>query len=342
MKRWYRLIPVAPAMALGGTLGLIALAITLLSDNPQEAISYLLAGPAMNGLALGNFLETSGRLTIAGVAASLAFHAGSFNLGGEGQALAGGLAAAAVALYFPSLPSILALLLALGAGIVAGALLGFISGVLRALWNVDEMISSFLISAAAAPVGEVLLGRVLKDPGSYLIAAPPLPDAFRLSFWWPPSRLGPVVLWAALITIAAAIFFQYTRRGYEWKLNGVNQEFARYGGIRTGLIAIGSLSLSGALYSTAGVAALLDGGQAVQGFTDSLGWDGLAIALIAGNRPELAPLAALAYTWLILGTQAAVLHTGFPYSMAGFVQGVVLLLVTIRLIKRHGRERRYA
>jgi simple sugar transport system permease protein len=209
-----------------------------------------------------------------------------------------------------------------------------VSGVLRSVWGVDELISSFLISAAAAPVGQVLLGGGLKDPESYLIAAPPLPAAYRLPEWWPPSRFGPVVVAAVLAVTAASVFLRYTRRGYEWKLRGANEEFARYGGIRTGMIAVGSLSVSGALYAAAGTAALMDSGQAVQGFTGGLGWDGLAVALIAGSRPELVPLAALAYTWIIHGTRAAMLHTGFPYALTGVIQAAVFLFVTMKAVQR--------
>jgi simple sugar transport system permease protein len=329
----------APFAAILGALSIAAVTMVLLSDSPGDTVFYLLAGPFLSRLAAGDLLESSARLVIAGLAASLAFRSGSFNLGGEGQALAGGLSAAAVAVVLPDLPGFAALPLALLAGMLTGALMGSISGVLRALWGVDELISSFLLSAAAIPAGQVLLGGVLKDPQSYLIAAPPLPRAYRLGSWWPPSRLGPVIIWAAVLTVLLILFLGFTRRGYEWKLKGANEQFARYGGIRTGLISIGALSLSGAFYAAAGTAALLDSPQAVQGFTAGLGWDGLAVALIAGSRPSLVPLAALAYTWIIHGSRAAMMHTGFPYALSGLVQAAVFLLVTASALSRPRRKR---
>jgi simple sugar transport system permease protein len=260
-----------------------------------------------------------------------------FNLGGEGQALAGGLAAAALALYFPDIPRILAVPAALAAGLTAGAVIAGLSGFLRVKWDVDELISTFLISASMGPVGHVLLNNVMKDPDSYLIAAPPLPESFRLNLYQPPSRLSAVLLWALITTLLAYLFLKFTRRGYEWKLRGANEQFARYGGIRTGSIAVASLSVSGALYAAAGTGALLDSGQAVQGFTAGIGWDGLAIALIAGSRPEFIPLAAIAYSWLIQGTGAAMMHTGFPFALSGMVQATVFLFVTARRFSIKGR-----
>lgn len=322
-----------PAIALLSTLGIITIITALLSDEAGRAILWILIGPARNSLILGDFLAEVSRLTLAGTAAAMAFRAGSFNLGGEGQALAGGLAAAAVAILFPHLSTLGAIGLAVAAGIAAGAVIGGLSGLLKTRWNIDEMISTFLISAAVIPIGQVLLGGVMKDPGSYLIAAPPLPEAYRLNLWLPPSRLGPASIWAALAVITAFLFFTYSRPGYEWRLCGANRDFARYGGVQTGLIVTVSLAASGGIYGLAGAAALMDGGQAVQGFTGGLGWNGLAVALIAASRPEFVPIAAFAYAWLYAGTQAAMMHTGFSYSLSGVVQAVVFLLVTAQFGK---------
>jgi len=335
MKRLRRLA--APLIALGAALALTAAATALLSDEGASAVAWLVSGPLRSGLALGNLLATASRLTLAGLAAALAFRAGAFNLGGEGQALAGGLAAAALALALPDLPRFVALPLAVLAGLAAGAAVGALSGFLRARWGVDELISSFLVSAALVPVGPVLLGGPMKDPDSYLIAAPPLSGAYRLASWWSPSRLGAPLVWSLLLAAAVVVFLRYTRRGYEWRLRGVHESFARYGGIRTGAIAVAALASSGALFGLAGAAALMDGGQAIQGFTGGLGWNGLAVALIAGTRPELVPLAALAYAWLTDGTQAAMMHTGFSFSLSGLVQAAVFLLVTARFAVRRRR-----
>ncbi|MCK5736964.1 MAG: ABC transporter permease, partial [Spirochaetaceae bacterium] len=327
LKRKYH---AASFSALAAALLVSLLTMALLSDTPFQAIGYLLSGPLKNPMAIGNLLESAARLTLAGLAASLAFKSGLFNLGGEGQVLAGGLAAAAVALYLPGLPRFLALPASLAAGLITGAVIGGFSGLLRVKWGVDELISSFLVSASMGPVGHVLLNNVMKDPESYLIAAPPLTANYRLTALWPPSRLSFVLGWAILSSVLAFLFFRFTRRGYEWRLRAANEQFARYGGIRTGSIAVISLSVSGALYAAAGTAALMDGGQAIQGFTAGLGWDGLAIALIAGSRPEIIPLAALAYSWLIYGTQAAMMNTGFPFALSGMVQATVFLFVTAR------------
>jgi simple sugar transport system permease protein len=312
-----------------------------LSDEPGRALYYLVAGPALSPMAFGNLLDRAALITLTGTGFALAFRAGSFNLGGEGQAFAGGLAAAAVALALPGIPRPVAALAAAVAGVVVGAFLGVVPGILRARWGVDELIATFLIAGAILPIGNVLLGGPMKDPGSYLIAAPPLPEAFRLTRWLPPSRIGPPLVWAVVAAAGASVFLAATRRGYEWRLRGAQEAFARYGGINVGRIAVTSLGVSGGLHGLAGGAALLGSyGQAVQGFTAALGWDGLAAALMARHKPLLIPIAAVAYAWLSHGARAAMIHTGFPFALGGVVQATVFLLVTARIAVGAGLSRR--
>jgi len=311
-------------------LTILILALSGTSEGFVSGFTDMLVGPFRSALAFGNFLETTAKLILAGLAASMAFSSGCFNLGGEGQVLAGGLAAAAVAVYFPELPRVLALTMALAMGLCAGGIIGTVSGVLRAKWQVDELISTFLISAAALNFGDALLVGPLRDAESYLIAAPPLPSAYRLLPWWPPSRLSAVLIWAALLTTITHIFLRFTIWGYRWRLRKASIAFASYVGINTSSIAVVSLAASGAFYGLTGVAALMGSGQAVQGFTSNLGWDGLAIALVAGTRPRWVPVFAMIYAWFILGAQTAMLSSGFSFALSGLVQATIFFLVTAK------------
>jgi len=319
--------------AIVAVLIIVMLALSGTGGGFVSGFTDMLLGPFISALAFGNFLETAAKLTLAGLAASMAFSAGCFNLGGEGQVLAGGLAATAVAIYLPELPRGLALTLIVAVGFCAGGIIGTMSGILRAKWRVDELISTFLISAVIANLGYALLVGPLRDLDSYLIAAPPLPSAYQLLPWWPPSRLSAVLVWAVLLTMATHIFLQFTIWGYRWRLRKANIEFASYVGINTASIAIVSLAASGALYGLVGAAALMDSGRAIQGFTNNLGWDGLAIGLVAGNRPRWIPIFAIVYTWIILGAQTATVKSGFSFALSGLVQAIIFFLVTARRLE---------
>ncbi len=307
----------------------VACLMILLADKPGHTILWLLSGAFRSYSAFGSMLENAARLTITGLAAAIVFNTGLFNLGGEGQAVSGGLSAAAMAIMLPDLPIFPAMVISITVGMGAGGIMGGFSGFLKARYECDELISSFLLSLAILPVGGSLLGGAMRDPESYLIGAPPLPSTYRLPQWLPPSNLSPIVLWAVILVVLSVLFLYYTRYGYEWRLRGVSPRFASYGGINTNRITVLSMTLSGSLYGLGGVTALLNSGQAIQGFTSGLGWNGLVVALIAGNRLEFVPLAALAYAWLITGTQSAMTQTGFPFAFSGLIQAVVFLLITV-------------
>ena len=327
MNGWKRGAAVSAAAFF--TALLISAVFTILTaEDTGMALMQFFVGAFKNRLAFGNFLESAARLSIAGLGAALAFRSGLFNIGGEGQALAGGLAAACTAIILPQMGRPFSIVLSILTGICAGGFLGGISGCLKARWKVDELISSFLIAAAVIPVGNMLLSGPMKDADSYLLAAPPLPAAYHLPLWLPPSRLGPLVPWTVLLILAAFMFYYRTPTGYRWRLHGASPAFAEYGGIRVDRVTVLAMSVSGGLYGLAGTAALLDGGQAVQGFTNGLGWNGLAVALIAGTRMEFVPLAAVAFAWLESGSHSALIFARHPFAMTGLIQAVVFLLVT--------------
>jgi simple sugar transport system permease protein len=144
-------------------------------------------GPFSSPLAWGNTLNQSSLLVLTGLAASVAFGAGAFNLGGEGQVYLGGLAALAAALFLPPVWGALGILAALVSGMVAGAGLGAVSGALKARWQADELITTFLLSASVVPVVDSLITSPLFGAaGSFLITSRKIPQEF-----WLPGLLAP-------------------------------------------------------------------------------------------------------------------------------------------------------
>ncbi|MCG8454254.1 MAG: ABC transporter permease [Spirochaetales bacterium] len=320
-------------------LAAIILAVLFLSNSPLYSLERLLMGPLSSPLALGNLLSDTALLCFTALGAALALQAGMFNLGGEGQALAGGITVAAVAAYLPPMSPIITVVFVLLLSFSVGALLGGISGGLKAFLNVDEMISSFLISTALLPLGAVTLTTWLNDPESSLIATRDFPSPFHLPQWLPPSRFGPSFLIALGFILLASLFIFRSWKGYEWRIHGLNPNFARYGGIHTGRISVNSMAISGALHATAGAWAVLERQQAIQGFSSGLGWDGLAVALLVSSRPQWIPIASLAYAYLHHGTESALISGGVSSSLSTFLPALVFLLVTIRYSKgrKNGR-----
>jgi ABC-type uncharacterized transport system permease subunit len=192
-------------------------------------------------------------LALAGLAVSVAFRMKLWNIGAEGQLYMGAFAAGGVVMMLGDWPSILLLPLMMVAGFIAGALWGFIPGVLRALWNVNETITSLLLNyVAIAWVGFWVFGP-WKDPNAMgFPLAPRFPEAAYLPVI-PGSRVHIGILVAILVAIVLYIVLKYTRWGYEVRVTGESQEAARYAGMDVAKNIILVMLISGGIAGITGM-----------------------------------------------------------------------------------------
>jgi ABC-type uncharacterized transport system permease subunit len=327
-------------LTLGGALLSAVLLILLLSRAPLTAIRYFFLGPFGSRYALGSLLSGAVPLVLTGLGMAVAFRSSVFNLGGEGQLYAGALAATVVMLALPGQSGYVGGAAALAVAVVTGAALAGLSGFLRMRWGTDELISSFLISAAVLRVVSFLITGPLSDPASNLQATRPIPAQYWLSGIFPPSRLSTSALFA--LVAAGLVFFllYYTRTGYEMRMCGLNREFARYGGIDVSAYLLTPMLLSGALHGLAGGLSIMGTYHvAVKEFSAGLGWNGIAVALIAGSHPLAVLPAALFLAYIEAGAREAMLHSDVSLEIAAIVQAVIFFLVTARALARALRPR---
>ncbi|MFN2311197.1 MAG: ABC transporter permease [Spirochaetia bacterium] len=319
--------------AIGGALALTVLLLTFVSSTPQAALRAFFLGPFSNRYYLGNMLNIFSTLAITGLGMAIAFRAGVFNLGGEGQLYVSALTATMTGLALASLPVMLGLPIALSVGILTGAVIAGLSGVFRYLWDTDELITSFLIASACIPIVDYLIVGPLKDQASNLLTTERVPEAFRLPRLLAPSQLNPTLIIALLLLVAAYIALFRTVRGYEWRLSGLNRQFARYGGIHTGVYIIVPMVVSGALHGLAGGLFVFGTHYAtLVGFTAGLGWNGIAVALIAKRHPLGVIPAAAAFAYLESGAHIAMLHTDFTFELGTIIRAVIFLFVTATVL----------
>jgi simple sugar transport system permease protein len=308
-------------------LGVVVL--VLVSENPSEAVLFFFLGPFLNLYNLGNMLNAAVPLILTGLGVSVAFRTSIFNLGGEGQVYSGGLVATAVCLAFPAMSGFAGVPIALLTGAAAAAIIAGISGLLYARWQTNELLSSFLISAALVLIVDYIITGPLDDPASNLIATPPIPPQYWLSRILIPSRVNTGSLWAIASVGLVALFLFNTRMGYNLRVCGLNREFALYGGIAMEAYIVLSMAASGFLHGLAGgIVVLGTYHSCIQGFSAGLGWNGIAVALIGRNHPLGIVPAALFYAYLGAGAEAAVIHSGVSTEVALLIQAVVFYLIT--------------
>jgi ABC-type uncharacterized transport system permease subunit len=266
-------------------------------------------------------------LLLTGLSVALAFRAGLFNIGGEGQVLAGSTAAVWVGFTF-DLPMVVHLPLALVAGFLAGALWGSIAGVLKARTGAHEVITTIMLNFIALRLLDYLLstrqflrtGR--NDPISKVIhpsaELPRFADDLRVNF-------------GLLIALAAAyavwwLLFRSTK-GFELRAVGANPSAARYAGISVGGTWILAMFLAGGLAGTAGAVTLLGVRRSLTGGFSGLGFDAIALALLGRSHPIGVVAAAFLFGVLRAGATGMQAATSTPVDIIVVIQALVIAFV---------------
>jgi len=320
----------ARIVALASSLAFAAIYALVASSDPMGALYAFFVSPFASSYAFYSLLESSASLLCCALGACLAFRAGAFNLGGEGQAAVGTLAAALVALACTGggLSGAPAISAAIVAAAIAGGALALFSAVAEEKAGAQVMLTSFLFGQAAIIGVNWAVGGPLKDPSANLLGMAAISEGLRLPLLAPPSPLS-LAFPISLALAAAVIFFtRGTRAGVEQRLLGKNRLFARAVGIspQTGawsMVASGALAGIGGSFLVLGQTA-----RAVKDMTGGIGWNGLAVALIAGSDGLGALPAALFFSWLDSGARQASILADLSPDASAVMKGIALFLIT--------------
>ena len=327
------------AIAIGIALAVTILLLVIGSSTPGAALRAFFVTPIANRYYVGNLLSSMGNLLIAGLGIVVAFRAGLYNLGGEGQIYVSALVGTVVGLAVSGVPGPVGIIVVIVAAAATGAIIAGVSGALRHYFRTPELITSFLLSAALIPVADYLITGPFNDPDRNLLATRSLPESYWLPRLLIPSELSLALPIALLLAVVVYLVLFRTVAGYELRLFGLNNEFSRYSGINTGAHTVGGLAVSGALHGlTGGLMVLGTYHATISGFTGGLGWNAIAVALIARLHPLLAVASALVFSYLEAGAKASILHTEFTFELGTMIQAIIFFFVTATVVFRRRRR----
>ena len=337
-----------PGLAFSGeTLGIplfslliLAALASILSKTPGTTLFFFFAGPFRNLYSFGNMLNSAVPLILGALGVSVAMKAGSLNLGGEGQIYGGAFAATIAALSLEGLGPAGGLI-ALMAGAFSAGAAAALSGFCKARWNTSELITSFLLSNALLLIVNYLVNGPFLDPETSLQSTRKIAASLRLPLILPPSNLSAALFAALAAVIAVQIFLARTKRGYELRMAGANEIFARYGGINTKVNTVLAMFLSGAFYGLAGGLAVFGTYYGtVKEFSSGMGWNSLAVALVARFYPPAVIPASVFFAWITSGARIAMQNSDITFEVAYIAQSVIFFLATsmsLRGLFRRGR-----
>ncbi|MGB9790854.1 MAG: ABC transporter permease [Thermotoga caldifontis] len=314
---------VTVAVAFGASAAILC----LVSPEPRETLWWFFVGPFSNVYFFGNMLASSVPLIFTGLAACVAFSAGAFNLGLEGQYYFGAIVGTIAALNFSN--ATVSRFVALVVSASAGALLSFVPALLKVKFSFNELIGTYMVGQIFVYVGDYLLNGPFRDPSAAFSATRYLNENVRLTRILPPSSLHVGYLIGIMLCFLFYFLYRYSTLGYEFRTVRGNPRFAKIHGINVDKILLIAMSLSGALAALGGMIDVLGvHGRAVKGFSHGSGFIGIAASLLASNDPSLIFLSALFLAYLDSGAEIASLMVQTPPEIARFVQGIVLCMVT--------------
>ena len=311
------------AAAIFVSLGVAALLIFIVSDQPMEALYYMLISPFSNMRQVFGIFERMVPLLFTGLAICVMFSAKQFNLAAEGCVMLGGFAAALCAIYL-RLPFGVHMVLSVLAGAAVCGLVMLIPSLLQTKLGANVLVSTLMLNYIIMYVCQYFLVNFAADrTQGALMTERFLPTALipKISF---QTSWGFVI---GLAAVAAASLFMYcTRWGYSIRMVGINDMFAGYSGMKVGGILVLSQVIGGVLSGMGGAVEIL-------GYYDRFkwrllpgyGWNGITIAILAKNNPALVPLGAFFLAYLNKGCVNMSIYTDVPAEMLEVIQAVIFL-----------------
>lgn len=310
--------------------GLIVLSV---GQNPLRAVQVMLYGAFGYGTGFGYTLYYTTDFIFAGLAVSLAMHAGLFNIGAEGQAYLGGLGVILIALALNGLAWPFMLPLMIVAGALFGAAWAFIPGYLQAKRGSHIVITTILFNFIAASMMSYIISRILKPAGVASDESAPIEAVSRvlkLNTFIPYFKSAPVNL-TVFLAIGGLFAFYWliwrTKFGFAVRALGHNPTAANYAGISNQKMIMLVMALSGAIVAMIAVNNVGSvHGRLILNYVNGAGYVGIAVAFMGKGHPIGVGLSALLFGVLYQGgTELAFSMPGITREMIVTIQALVIL-----------------
>ena len=337
LPRWADLV-LLPVVNLLVALLAAGVMVWWVGQDPLEVIQVLLQGAFGSQRGLSYTLYYATTFVFTGLAVAVAFHGGLFNIGGEGQAVLGGLGTALVALWWSaSLPAWLMLPLMLVAGALFGLLWAAVPAYLQAYRGSHVVITTIMFNFLASSLLVWLLVNHLKVPGNMSVESAPFADSARLpgmaaflgwlGIAWPNSPLNVSVFLAVLAAVGVYFFLWHTRAGYDLRATGSSARAAAYAGIDPRRQVMLSMAVSGALAGLVGMNEIAGvSGRLLLEYVSGAGFTGIAVSLMGRSHPLGIVLASLLFGALFQGgAEVSFEVQGFTRDMVVMLQGFIVL-----------------
>jgi len=314
-------------LSIGIALLISFIIIFFTSSEPIKAIVEMLTGPLKSSRRFGNVIEAMIPLTFTGVGISIMFAANRINLAGEGSFHIGGLVATYIAVNTVLPVGISPLVCILMAG-VFGSFITAVPAVMKIKTDSDVLVSSLMMNYIIVFFSNYALSYFLRDPQAGAVVSFAIPITSQLGSIIEGTRIHFGLFIALAVAVFGFVFLYKTKIGYEIRVTGENEEFAKYSGINVIKVTLISQLLGGFIFGIGGGVELL-GMYNRFSWTSQLGygWDAIIITTLAKKNPLYVPFAAFFLAYLRTGSSIMSRSTNVPTEIVAITQGIIILLV---------------
>ena len=316
---------------------LSALVILAIGEDPLAALQLMVKGALGSSYGWGYTLYYTTNFIFTGLAVAVAFHARLFNIGGEGQAMLGGLGVALACLYIPWPHWALALLGAIATAALLGAAWAMLPAYLQARRGSHIVITTIMFNFIASALLNYLLVNVMRPKGSMDPATAKFAEATHLptlhdmlaplGIAFSKSAPANISLLIAVLACGAVwVLIWRTRLGYEIRAFGHSEPAAHYAGINATRITVATMLISGGLAGMMAINTTMgEAERLVLNSVEGAGFIGIAVALMGRSHPAGVLLAALLFGFLYQGGAELALWTNIPRELIVVIQALVIL-----------------
>jgi ABC-type uncharacterized transport system permease subunit len=324
--KYFNLIRTIIAILIGLVISVVL--IYVVSKDPGFSLKQFLLGPFLSRGRFSNMIETTSPILFCGLAIAVAFQARQFNVGAEGSLFLGAAVGTAFAVS-THLPIFLHIPLVLLVAAAAGAAWNYIPGLLKAKWNASELVSSLMMNYVAYFFGLYLINFHFRDKAAGYLVSLQLPPTAWLQQFIPNTRMHWGIVLSLVFAVLVYLFLYHSTTGYEVRMTGFNEKFARFGGIKVARVVILSQVILGLIAGIGGMTEVMGihhrfNWQSSPGY----GWDGVIVAIIGRNHPLLIIAASFFLSYMRVGGQVLTLMSDVPAEMVTVIQSVIILLIT--------------
>lgn len=309
--------------------------------NPIAAYYAFVVQPLTSTFTLLEVLVTATPIMLTGAAVAIAFRAGYWNIGAEGQLLLGAIAAAGIGTMVGGLPPLLALPVMIVGGALAGAAWALVPALLRVRFGIDEVVTTLLLNPVALLLVNGLLHGPWRDPETGFPESPRIAASAEFPALIERSRVHLGIVLAIAVIVVAWYVLARTPAGLRLRAAGLSPHGARFAGINVPATLLGAALVSGAIAGIAGVSEVAGiQNRLTGGLSPGYGYTGIVVATLGTLTMPGVALAALFLGDLTVGASSAARSLGIPSQLGAVVQGVLLLTTVALLAVRRYRGRR--